>query len=311
MLAFRVVLPLVLMMATGYIVRRLNITDDHSLNTMNKLVFRVFLPLLLFLNIYSLEPGEAFCAENMQLIGIVFLCILLTVLLMHLIFPFFIQNKRQCSVMIQGIFRSNLILFGIPIAASIYGENRIGKVSLLAAATVPFFNFLAVIVLEYYRGSKANPKKIMIGILKNPLIISSILAFLFLLLNIKIPDLILAPLNSMSKVATPLAFIVLGGTFRFHELIDNKNFLTAAVIGKLFLFPFIIFTTAVIMGFHGESLVALIGTTASPTAVSSFTMAASMEADDKLAGQIVMITSIFSVLSIFFWVLLLKTLQLI
>ncbi len=308
-LAFSVVFPLMLMMSIGYGLQRLHITDEHSLNIMNKLVFRVFLPLLLFMNIYSLRPEEALNASNAKLLLMAFLSVVAVVLLMHLTLPHIIKDKKKCSVIIQGIFRSNLVLFGIPIAASIYGEDHIGTVSLLAAVIVPTFNALAVIVLEYYRSSQVSLRKVLLGIIKNPLIIASLMAFLLLVLRIKLPALIEDPLSDMSKVATPLAFVVLGGTFRFKRLAGNLKYLFTVVLGKLILFPGAVMAIALALGFRGEAIVALIGAIASPTAVSSFTMAVEMEADGELAGQVVVFTSILSIVTIFLWVLFLKTMQ--
>lgn len=308
-LAFSVVFPLMLQMTIGYILRRRKIVDTHSLNVMNKLVFRVFLPLLLFLNIYSLEPEETISKENGTLLLLAALSVILIAAIIHFLFPHFIKDKKKCSVMIQGISRSNLVLFGIPIAASIYGENRIGLVSLLAAFIVPLFNIIAVIVLEYYRGGKVSYRKVLFNIIKNPLIIASVIAFILLMLRIEIPALLLSPLSSLSKVATPLSFIVLGGTFQFSRISANLKYLSVVVIGKLIVFPLAVFAAAIALGFRGEALVALIGVTASPTAVSSFTMAVEMDADGELAGQIVIVTSIFSILTIFLLVYLLKVLQ--
>ncbi len=308
-LAFSVVFPLLLQMAIGYILRRRKIVDTHSLNVMNKLVFRVFLPLLLFLNIYSLELEEALSKENGTLLLLASLSVIIITVIIHFIFPYFIQDKKKCSVMIQGVFRGNLVLFGIPIAASIYGEARTGLVSLLAAFIVPLFNIIAVFVLEYYRGGKVNYKKVLLNIVKNPLIIASAIAFILLLLRIQIPQLLLSPLSSLSKIATPLSFIVLGGTFQFSRISGNLKYLSTVVLGKLIFIPLIVFTIAIALGLRGEALVALLGVTASPTAVSSFTMAVEMDADGELAGQIVIVTSIFSIITIFFLVYLLKALQ--
>jgi predicted permease len=298
-----------LQMTIGYILMRRRIVDTNSLNVMNKLVFRVFLPLLLFLNIYSLEPEEALNKENGFLLLLAVLGIILLAAMMHFLFPLFIKDKKKCSVMIQGVFRSNLVLFGIPIAASVYGEDRIGIVSLLAAFIVPLYNILAVIVLEYYRGGNVNYRKVILNIIKNPLIIASAIAFILLMLRIQIPEILLSPLSSLSKIATPLAFIVLGGTFQFKRISANLKYLSVVVLGKLLLFPLAVFTAAIALGFRGEALVALIGVTASPTAVSSFTMAVEMDADGELAGQIVIFTSIISIITIFLFVFLLKILQ--
>jgi predicted permease len=298
-----------LQMTIGYILKRRKIVDTNSLNVMNKLVFRVFLPILLFLNIYSLKPEEALNKENGFLLLFAVLSVILIAAMMHFLFPLFIKDKKKCSVMIQGVFRSNLVLFGIPIAASVYGEDRIGIVSLLAAFIVPLFNVLAVILLEYYRGGKVNYRMVVLNILKNPLIIASAIAFILLILHIQIPEMLLSPLSSLSKVATPLAFIVLGGTFQFRRISANLKYLSTVVLAKLIFFPLAVFAVAIALGFRGEALVALIGVTASPTAVSSFTMAVEMDADGELAGQIVIFTSIISIITIFAFVYLLKVLQ--
>ncbi|MDF2941156.1 MAG: family transporter [Herbinix sp.] len=308
-LAFSVVFPLMLMMLVGYGLRKRNITDTHSLNVMNKLVFRVFLPLLLFLNIYSLDPKEALNQENVKLLIMTAISVLATVILSHIVLSKTVKDKKKCSVMIQGIFRSNLVLFGIPIATSIYGENRIGIVSLLAAFIVPLFNILAVTVLELYRGSKVKLKSVLFSILKNPLILASAFAFLLIILRIQLPDILLSSITSMSKVATPLAFVILGGTFQFDRLAVNTKHLIVVVLSKLILLPAIVFAIALLLGFRNEALVALIGAFASPTAVSSFTMALEMEADGELAGQIVVLTSIACILTIFLWVLILRTMK--
>jgi predicted permease len=298
-----------LMMLVGYGLRKRNITDTHSLNVMNKLVFRVFLPLLLFLNIYSLDPKEALNQENVKLLIMTAISVLATVILSHIVLSKTVKDKKKCSVMIQGIFRSNLVLFGIPIATSIYGENRIGIVSLLAAFIVPLFNILAVTVLELYRGSKVKLKSVLFSILKNPLILASAFAFLLIILRIQLPDILLSSITSMSKVATPLAFVILGGTFQFDRLAVNTKHLIVVVLSKLILLPAIVFAIALLLGFRNEALVALIGAFASPTAVSSFTMALEMEADGELAGQIVVLTSIACILTIFLWVLILRTMK--
>ncbi len=308
-LSFRVVFPLLLQMSIGYFLRQRNITDDHSLNAMNKLVFRVFLPMLLFLNIYSLKPEEALNPGNGRLLLMVFSGILLITLLMHLLYPVFVKDRKKCSVMIQGVFRSNLVLFGIPITVSVYGADRTGTVSLLAAFTVPLFNALAVIVLEYYRGNTVNYRKVLTSIFRNPLIIASVLALALLFLKIQLPAMVLEPVSAMSKVATPLAFVVLGGSFQFNRLSGNLKYLIPTVLGKLVLFPLAVIIPSILLGYRGEAIVALIGAIAAPTAVSSFTMAVETGADGELAGQIVVLTTMISILTLFLWVLILKNLQ--
>ncbi|MGE5630760.1 MAG: AEC family transporter, partial [Caulobacteraceae bacterium] len=306
-LAINVVFPLFFMMVAGYVMRIKNLVDDHSLNIMNKIIFRVFMSILLFLNIYKMDVTEALNKDNLFLILLLYIAIISAFLISIAVLPKFVKDKKKCSVMIQGLVRGNSILFGIPIVASIYGDDHIGTVSLLAAYLIPLFNILGVTVLEMYRGGKVSIKKVLLGIVKNPTIIASTLAFLFIIIGIKIPGLILSPLESMSKVTTPLAFIVLGGTFDFKMLCNNAKYLTAVAVGKLIIIPAIVFYIAYNLGIGNEDMVAILGVMTSPVAIASFTMAKEMDADGELAGQIVITTSIASIATIFIWVYLFGT----
>ncbi|KUO75827.1 MAG: hypothetical protein APF77_09140 [Clostridia bacterium BRH_c25] len=310
-LAINVVFPLFFMMVAGYIMRRKNWVDDHSLNIMNKLIFRVFMSILLFLNIYKMDIKEALNKENLFLILLLYMIIIAVFLISIFMLPKFVKDKKKCSVMVQGLVRGNSILFAIPIVASIYGDDHVGVVSLLSAYLIPLFNVLGVTVLEMYRGGKVDIKKILLGIAKNPTIIASTLAFLFIIVGIKIPGLILSPLESMSKVTTPLAFIVLGGTFDFKMLCNNAKYLTVVALGKLIIVPAIVFYMAYNLGIENEEMVALLGVMISPVAIASFTMAKEMDADGELAGQIVITTSVASIATIFMWVYLFGTFNII
>jgi predicted permease len=310
-LAINVVFPLLFMMVAGYIIRVKKMVDEHSLNIMNKLIFRVFMSIMLFLNIYEMDIKEAISKENIFLISLLYAIIIAAFLIFIFILPKYIKDKKKCSVVIQGLVRGNSILFGIPIVASIYGDDRTGLVSLLAAFLIPLFNILGVMVLELYRGGKVQIKNVLQGIVKNPIIIASALAFLFIFIGIKIPSLILSPLESMSKVTTPLAFIVLGGTFDFKAFYNNTKYLFFVILGKLIIIPAIVFYIAYSIGIGNEEMVAILGVMTSPVAIASFTMAKEMDADGELAGQIVITTSVASVVTIFFWVYLFGTLNIV
>lgn len=301
-LAINVVFPLFFMMVVGYIIKTKKLVDNNSLNVMNKIIFIIFMPMLLFLNIYNMDIGEALDKNNLFLILMLYIIIIVFFIISILILSKLVKDKKKCSVMIQGLVRGNSILFGIPIVASIYGEERIGLVSLLSAFLIPLFNVLGVAVLEMYRGEKLKIKKVLTGIVKNPIIIASILAFLLIIIGIRIPNLILSPLESMSKVTTPLAFIVLGGTLDFKRLYNNAKYLTVVTLGKLIVIPALVFLIAHSLGLGNEEMVAILGVITSPVAIASFTMAKEMDADEELAGQIVITTSVASTFTIFLWV---------
>lgn len=307
-LAASVVFPIFALIVLGYILKRIKMVDDHSLNVINKLVFKVFLPVLLFYNIYKTDVATAFDGPFLLY---ALICIVSVALLLFLFVPLFIKENSRRGVFIQGVFRSNFVLFGLPVTVLLLGENGAGLTSVAIAMVVPVFNVLAVICLEVFRGGKPNPIKILKGIATNPLIIASVLGILFLLFGIKIPNFAEGVIRDISRVATPLALIALGGSFTFTAVKGNIPTLSWAVALRLVIIPAAVLSIGALLGFRGAQIVALLSMFASPTAVSSYTMAQQMDGDGDLAAQIVVFTSAFSIITMFLFIFTLKSLALI
>ena len=303
-----VVFPMFFLMMLGVILKRIKMVDERSLTVMNSLIFRVFMSTLLFLSVYNIGDLSAFSAKNLKLMLYAFVSILLVLVLAWLIFVRLIADKKRLAVMIQGVYRGNFILFGLAIAGSLYGDAGLGIVSILTVVTIPTFNILAVIILEYYSGKEISRKKLIKQVSKNPLVIATVIGILFLASGIKLPKPIYKSLNDISKIATPLAFIVLGAELKFGNMLKNMKYLIFVDFLKLVINPLISISIGKMLGFQGAEIVALLAMTACPTAVSSFTMAKEMNVDGDLAGEIVATTSLVSIATIFCWILILKSL---
>lgn len=201
--------------------------DNNTLDTMNNITFKSFLPVLLFYNIYKTDLHDTF---NLKIIIFSVTCVIVLYLLLYLIVPLIEKDNKKRVALLQGLFRSNFVIFGLPITESLFGSEKVGVAALLIAVIVPLFNMLSVLALETFRGGKLNFKKIFIGIIKNPLIIASCLGVLTLLLKIKIPTAIEKTISDVSKIATPLSLILLGASFKFDNIKKYLKQTTIAVI---------------------------------------------------------------------------------
>ena len=309
LLALNVVLPIFFIMTLGFLLKKIKMVDEHSLNIMNKLVFRVFMSTLLFLNVYNIGDLSALSMDNLKLLGYAFIIIFVVLFIAWLIYMPKVKDKRKLSVLIQGVYRGNFVLFGLAIVDSIYGKEGLATVSLLTIVVIPTFNVLAVIILEYYSGREISKLKLLKQVIKNPLIIATLLGIIFIILKINIPKPIYKTLSDISKIAIPLAFIVLGAELEFGNMVKNIKYLISANILRLIGNPLITVGVGKLVGFQGIELVALLSMSACPTAVASYTMAKEMNADGDLAGEIVATTSMLSIFTIFCWVLILKNLE--
>lgn len=307
-LSLNVVLPLFINISLGYFLFRIKLFDDHSLKVLNNVVFRVFLPTLLFMNIYNTDIGGVFNGK-LLIFGVITVLVIFTAGL--IIIPIIEKDSKRRGVLMQAMFRSNFVFFGIPITTSLAGEGGIGSIAVLVAVIVPLFNILAVISLQMYVSGKINIKQALIGVCKNPLIIGSVLGILTLLLNIKFPDILVSSANDLAKIATPIALILLGGTLRFNTVRQGLRSLITGISLKLIIIPIIFIPISIAFGFRGTELVGLMVLFAAPLAVSTFTMSSQMGSDSDLASQMVVFTSAASIITVFLWIFALKQFNLI
>lgn len=305
MISANAVLPMCLVMALGYGTRRLGWLRREEISTINKIAFRIFLPCLLYYNIYCSDLSGSFDPLLMAYaVGGVLLTFGLA--LGYTLLTEKLPERR--GVLIQGMFRSNYVIMGIPVATALLGADQLGTVSILIAAIVPLFNMLAVVVLEVFRGQKPKPLHILCQIAKNPLVIGSVLGILTLVAGIRLPHILEQTIQSVSAIASPLQLFLLGAFFQFSGLKTYRRELVTVSIAKLIVSPGLFLGLGALLGFRGVAFVSLIGIFASPTAVNSFTMAQQMGGDAELAGDIVVTTSAASILTMFLWIFLFKSL---
>lgn len=307
LVSLNVVFPIFVMLTIGVYVRRKNMVTDQSLSVMNKLVFRIFMSSLLFINISNMDIKAVLDIKNLKLVGVIWSCLFFITILSYFLFEKTMKDRNKIPVMIQGAYRANLALFGIPMAMSLYGDKGLGVMSLVSAAAIPLTNMMAVSLLEGYATKKVNIKKVLFSILKNPLIICSTLALIIVFLDIKLPKLIKNPIVSLGQVATPLSFVVLGATLKFDSLVKNLKLSMVANVIKLIILPMIAVSIGIKLGFKNEYLLGILGATGAPGAVSSFIMVKEIGGDENLAAELVVSSTLLSIITLFIWIFTLKT----
>lgn len=310
--SLNIVLPLVIMMSLGWFLKYFKVCDDSFFKYGNKLTFKVFLPLLLFNNVYSSDIASSF---NLKLIVFVVSAILITIILLILIIPKIEKENRNRGVLIQALLRTNYILFGVPVYMNLFGQEGIGTTSMIAVIAIPLYNFLSVIVLSIYSNKETNNnleiKNTILDIVKNPLIIACVIGIAMASIGIKLPNVLEKTILDISKIATPFALIIIGGEFGIVNAVKNVKYIVWVSIFKLIVIPGIILLSAILIGFRQQELGVLLAVFASPIAIASYAMAQNAKANDELAGQLVATTTIISSFTIFCFIVILKNYSLI
>ncbi len=301
--AVNVVAPLCLLIAMGYYAKTSGMVKKEAFVQINRIVFQLLIPIVLMKNIMETDLSVAF---QPKLLGFAIGSILVMTSGLWWIVPHFVSEKRRIGVMIQALYRSNYVLFGLAIASNLYGPNNVAVTSVLIAFCVPLFNVLAVVILQYYGQDRVVLKTVLHGILTNPMLIGTLVGLAILLLRISLPTFLMSTISDVGAMATPLALLVLGGTFEWPSVAKNKTALTVIVLGRLLVLPALGVGAAILLGYRQVELVSLLVLFASPTAVSSFPMAQAMNGDGELASQAVLLTTVCSVLTMMMWIFLLN-----
>lgn len=320
------VLPIILIIMLGYFLKRIKLLPDGFWKMANKLCFKICLPAMLFINIYNVSD-IAGIAKQWRIVLFCVIAILLVFGLGLLYVIFFVKEDKQKGVILQCVYRSNFAIIGVSLAESLSAgrSEPVALAAVISAISIPLYNVLAIISLSIFvhdGNSKASVKDILIKIIKNPLIIGVCLGILFLgfrallsigrdtpLFTIKdnVPFLY-TTINNLKLIASPLALLALGGDFTFSAISRLKKQIIAGTLARILIVPVACLVVAYLLNKSGTffgmdnsmcfpALIALFGT---PVAVSSAPMAAEMNNDDELAGQLVVWTSITSALTLFF-----------
>jgi len=298
-IAFYAVIPFLLYMAFGAGVRKAGWADESFLNKLNSLVFKAFFPFLMFKNVYWMDTAFEL---NIPFITFAVSSVILVIIILMIIVPLIVKGNPQRGVVVQGIYRSNLALFAIPLAENIYGSKSSLLATMLVTFIIPIYNICAVIVLEYFSGKSSSKLKLLKKIITNPLILGILVGFIFYFLHIPIPDFIGKPMKVCASMATPLALFALGGTLKFDAVKGNSKILCWTILIKMVLLPLFMFSISLLFPFSPMERFMLLIVFATPTAVSSYPMAQNMGGDGPLAGQIVVISTTLSILTMFLFI---------
>ena len=303
-LSMRVVFPLCVYIGIGLMAKTLKLISRDVSSAMNRFAFRTLFPLLMFENV--LNAGEALRGEGLNAMWYLVAANTVVFALLMVLIPRVEKSKPRQGSMIQGAFRSNSVLFAIPIVSTICGAENTGVAAVCVSVLVPWYNVLCVIALETKRGGKVRAGKLIHGIMTNPLILGALAGMAAILLGIRLPDILRTPLHTLTSMVTPLSLILLGVDLQFDNLRRDWKALTLVTAIKLIFSPMLIVGVAWLLGFRGVPLISIFALCCVPTAVSSYTMALEMEADGPLAGGILAVTTVCSMVTVFLWVSLLS-----
>jgi len=301
-------MPIFFMMVIGYVLREIGLLKEPTISVINKLVFKIFLPALLFTDLVEQDFIGIWDGEY------VIFCFLATVV--SIVIAIFLsltnKDKHERGEMVQAAYRSAAATLGIAYMVNIY--DNAAMLSLMIIGSVPLYNVVAVLVLSFTSpdndklDSRSEVlKRSVLNTVKNPIIIGIVLGILWSLLKLPKPPMVMKTVDYLGGVASPLAMIGLGASFYFKDMREKLAPVCTVVVCKLVFLCMAFLPVAIMLGFRNEKLVAVLIMLGSATTSSSFVMAQNMGHQGKITSSAVMLSTLLSSFTMTLWLFILKS----
>lgn len=286
--------PICVVLLLGILLKRLGLLPDPFTESASRLVFQVTLPALLFLSILGTNFATM---PSLWFIGYGLLATVISYLVLELLAGRFIGEQRLRGIFVQGSFRGNSAIIGLAYVQNAYGHAGLGAAAFYVGAVTVLYNILAVITLTRSLGGATGIRPILLGIIKNPLIIAIVAALPFTLLGIKMPQLLLTTGSYFANMTLPLALLCTGASLSLDALRGGAAIAGWASIMRLCLIPAAFTLGAALLGFSHLELGILFLISATPTAAASYVMTRAMGGDSVLAANIIATTTLGSLVT--------------
>ena len=295
--SFNIVMPLVIMMATGMLIRRVGLVSGDAFRVINRIVYYIGIPTLVFYSVVT-DRTPARWQYALWVAGSVSVAFVISMLLALVLS----KDPAKRGTLAQAAYRSNDGIFGLAVASALLGEGNTGTMAFTLVVSASLFGLTGVLCYELNRGGKVKIGKVLLNLVKNPILIAAALAFIVRFSGFSLPYFILRPIEYFKNMCTPLGFLVLGGLLSFKSLKEDWKLVTAVSALKLVLFPVVVCALAYFLGgLRGAELASIFIVFSAPTAMSCMPMASELGGDVKLSGELIAVTTVLSLLTVFLY----------
>lgn len=307
--AVQAIFPTACMLLCGYGLKKKGVFTEEFLKQGDRLCFSFLFPILVFVNLYHGREYVAEIENYGKVILFAYGMIFFSVIAGMLFIPKIVKKRKSIPVVIQSLYRGNFMLYGLPFSEVLGGKECLVIATAMTAATLPILNAAAIFQFSYYTEEKQNWSAVWFKIIRNPIIWGVLAGLLFQRADWYLPSFMETTVSDLAKAATPLAFLILGGRIRFRSVKENRKTLGVILFFKLWLMP-MLYLPFCVYGLHmGKTeLIPVFIFVSAPAAITTYQLAAQYEADAELASDVVVYSLLFSTVTIFILIFLLKNL---
>jgi predicted permease len=301
MVFLNVVLPVFLIVALGFVVRRIHFVDKSFLDKISHLAYYLAVPALLTWKIGTSSFDLNF---NPALILGSFLAVVITAVSAYLLARVLRLPPREVGSFTQGSFWGNLTYIGLPILLAAYGEEGLQRGGMLIGFLSPFVNAAAVLTLTLQLRGRLDWESVVYlrnAVVTNPVILSCMAGLLLSKFQVPFPVFAVNFLRFLSDLALPLALLAMGGNLSFEKIRKDYKATAFACFIKLVLMVLLGWLIYQKLGISGLDFKVGIVLLACPTAFTSYLFSTRLGADKSLISSDIVISTLLSMATLSFW----------
>ncbi len=282
---FLAIAPIFAIIMMGYGLRRGGIPSFEFWNLNDRLVYWVLMPALFFAKISSADLSGGLGDYALLLYAGFFAATLGGWLFGRKMQP------PQASSLLQGSARFNTFI-GLAIAEAVFGPQGLQLAVLGSALLVPVVNATVVTLMTRQLGG--GGASVLLGLLKNPLILSICAGVLFNLAGWSDLPVLHEIARVLGSAALPIMLLCVGANLKLRGLAGSRRQIGLATVGKFLVNPVAVVCAALLLSPDLlVSQVALIFA-ALPTGAASYTLAREMGGDAPLMAAIITTQTLLS-----------------
>lgn len=301
MVIYEVIFPIFVVALGGYLVAAKQVLSRQDIQGLSRFVFVIAFPILLFNSFANMEMPAQFDWKFL-------FCYYLVVFVVFSLGMFIDKYAFSGSAKEQVIFGlgssySNLILVGLPIISSAFGEESVLPLFMIVSVHSATFFSLSTVLIER-SNHKGEPSGLEIAqqtlkdLIRNPIILSLVLGLGFNFTHIPIPQPVGDALDLFSRAALPCALFMLGASLNEYK-VSGQLAEAGTIVGlKMILQPLLVWVM-VFPIFHLDPLWGIVAVLAAgmPIGINTYLFAQTYHANTKTLSTAILLSSIFAIFS--------------
>lgn len=296
LLGLNIIFPIFFVILAGFLAKHKGYLDEHFVSTSTWIVFYVALPLKLFSDIRSAQIQSL----PTTYVAYILLGICLVFFATWIAARPFIRDRKKLSAFVHCSFRSNFVYVGYPILESLYGTPSPEHMIVITVFGLTLYNILAIVILTLYSESedkRFHPGKILLKILKNPMIIAIFIGVLFNILEIPVYAGLDKGIGLLASLCTPLSLLLIGASLSFESVKKDMGLVLTSATIRTILTPLVLIPLGMIMGLSAVELGIAYVFWATPCAINCFIYTREMGGDYELASKIITTSFLFAIIT--------------